>query len=484
MAWTTEKRYKRYEDWTQEELQQIKENIAKSPWRANYHVEPQTGLLNDPNGFSYFDGKWVVFYQNFPFGAAHGLKCWIQLESDDLVHFTETGLRVLPDTPLDSHGAYSGSAMQFDDKLFLFYTGNVRDENWVRHPYQIGALLDKSGKLEKIDKVLIEQPAEATDHFRDPQIFNYKGQFYAIVGGQNLDKQGYVKLYKALDNDYTNWEAVGDLDFGNDKTAYMMECPNLVFINDQPVLLYCPQGLSKDLLDYGNIYPNMYKIGQSFDTSKAAMIDPSPIQNLDYGFECYATQAFNAPDGRALTVSWLGLPDVEYPSDRFDHQGAFSLVKELTLKDGKLYQYPVPAIKNLRAEEEPFTSRTDSKNSYELELNLAADTEHEIVLFADKDGKGLRINFDLKVGQVTVDRSQAGEPFALDFGTSRSCNIDKETTNASIFIDKSIFEIFINEGEKVFSGRVFPREDQTGIAITKGNPTGTYYELEYGRKAN
>ena len=31
MAWMTEKRYKRYEDWTQEELQQIKENIAKSP---------------------------------------------------------------------------------------------------------------------------------------------------------------------------------------------------------------------------------------------------------------------------------------------------------------------------------------------------------------------------------------------------------------------------------------------------------------------
>ena len=76
----------------------------------------------------------MVFYQNFPFGAAHGLKCWVQMESNDLVHFTETGLRVLPDTPLDSHGAYSGSAMQFDDKLFLFYTGNVRDENWVRHP--------------------------------------------------------------------------------------------------------------------------------------------------------------------------------------------------------------------------------------------------------------------------------------------------------------------------------------------------------------
>ena len=112
-----------------------------------------------------------------------------QLESDDLIHFRETGVKVLPDTPLDSHGAYSGSAMQFGDNLFLFYTGNVRDENWIRHPYQIGALMDKDGKITKIDKILIDQPADSTDHFRDPQIFNFKGQYYAIVGGQDLDKK-------------------------------------------------------------------------------------------------------------------------------------------------------------------------------------------------------------------------------------------------------------------------------------------------------
>ena len=94
-------------------------------------------------------------------------------------------------------------------------------------------------------KILIDQPADATDHFRDPQIFNFKGQYYAIVGGQDLEKKGFVRLYKAVDNDYTNWQEVGDLDFNNDRTAYMMECPNLVFVGEQPVLLYCPQGLDK-----------------------------------------------------------------------------------------------------------------------------------------------------------------------------------------------------------------------------------------------
>lgn len=295
MEWTTERRYRRYEDWSNDEIKQIEEKMAQSPWHTRYHVEPKTGLLNDPNGFSYFNGKWILFYQNFPFGAAHGLKSWVQLESDDLVHFTETGVKVLPDTPLDSHGAYSGSAMQFGDQLFLFYTGNVRDENWIRHPYQIGALMDKEGKITKIDKILIDQPADSTDHFRDPQIFNFKGQYYAIVGGQDLEKKGFVRLYKAVGNDYTNWQAVGDLDFANDRTAYMMECPNLIFVGEQPVLLYCPQGLDKAVLDYDNIYPNMYKIGASFDPENAKIVDVSPLHNLDYGFEAYATQAFNAP---------------------------------------------------------------------------------------------------------------------------------------------------------------------------------------------
>lgn len=51
MEWTTERRYRRYEDWTKEEKQAIQDHMAKSPWHTHYHVEPKAGLLNDPNGF-------------------------------------------------------------------------------------------------------------------------------------------------------------------------------------------------------------------------------------------------------------------------------------------------------------------------------------------------------------------------------------------------------------------------------------------------
>ncbi len=472
-------RYRAYSDWTSQEIQEINNNVKKSPWHATYHIEPKTGLLNDPNGFSFFNGKYTLFYQNWPFGAAHGLKQWVHTESEDLVHFTETAVRLLPDHAHDSHGAYSGSAYEIDGKLFLFYTGNVRDENWVRDPLQIGAWMDKEGKIEKFENVLIQQPNDVTEHFRDPQIFEYKGQFFAIVGAQSLDKKGFIKLYKAVDNNVENWEFVGDLKFGGTGSEYMIECPNLVFVDDKPVLLYSPQGLDKSELDYNNIYPNTYKICQTFDTKNAELIGASEILNLDYGFEAYATQGFNAPDGRTLIVSWIGLPDVDYPTDKYDYQGAMSLVKELTIKDGKLYQYPVEAITSLRDSEENFSEKSTTSNTYELEVTFPANDKSELLLFADDKGNGLRLTVDTKEGIVTLDRNKAGVQYATDFGTSRHCSIYKDETTANIFVDKSIVEIFINKGEKVFTSRVFPEEGQDGIQIVSGKPSGKYFELKY-----
>lgn len=63
----------------------------------------------------------------------------------------------------------------------------------------------------------------------------------------------------------------------------MIECPNIVFVDGKPVLLYCPQGLDKAELDYNNIYPNTYKIFQDFDPEKAALVGGTPIINLTTG---------------------------------------------------------------------------------------------------------------------------------------------------------------------------------------------------------
>lgn len=474
-----ETRYRAYSDWSKEEIAKINENVNQSPWHASYHIEPRTGLLNDPNGFSFFNGKYNLFYQNWPFGAAHGLKEWIHTESDDLVHFYVTGAELRPDTEHDSHGAYSGSAYEVDGKLFLFYTGNVRDKKWIRDTLQIGAWMDKDQNITKCENILIHKPADVTEHFRDPQIFNYKGQLYTIVGAQNLEKSGFIKVYKATDNNVETWEEVGNLDFGSTGSEYMIECPNLLFVDEKPVIIYCPQGLDKSELNYDNIYPNTFKICQSFDTENIKLVGASEIQNLDYGFEAYATQGFNTPDGRTLIVSWIGLPDIDYPTDKYDYQGAMSLVKELSIKDGKLYQYPVETITSLRVSSEEFTSKVETNNTYELELTFPTNQKSELLLFSDSKGNGLSLIVDTKEGKIILDRSKAGIQYATNFGTIRECSIDTKETTANIFVDNSIIEIFINKGEKVFTSRVFPENHQNGIQIKSGEPTGKYFELKY-----
>src|SRR5699024_12747249 len=98
--------------------------------------------------------------------------------------------------------------------------------------------MDKDHKIIKCKDVLIQQPSDVTEHFCDPQIFKYDDQIYAIVGAQSPEKSGFIKLYKALDNNVENWEEVGNLEFGGTGSEYMIECPNLVFVDGKPVLLY------------------------------------------------------------------------------------------------------------------------------------------------------------------------------------------------------------------------------------------------------
>ncbi len=52
MEWTTEHAYRRYEDWSNDEINKSRKRWHNLLGMLNY-VEPKQELLNDPNGFSY-----------------------------------------------------------------------------------------------------------------------------------------------------------------------------------------------------------------------------------------------------------------------------------------------------------------------------------------------------------------------------------------------------------------------------------------------
>jgi len=481
--WTTPDRYKKYNDWDELYLKELAQTVLQSPWRLGYHIQPKTGLLNDPNGFSYFNGKWHLFYQAYPIGPVHGVKSWAHLTSDNLIDWCDEGLALEPDSSFDSHGVYSGSALPVGDKLLLAYTGNVRDEEWNRHSYQLGAWMSSDNNIEKIDKPLIANPPEGYTHeFRDPQIIPFNNDYLLVIGAQTVEKEGKALTYSS--DNLLDWSFNGELHFTDESMGFMVECPNLVFSNDKALLLFCPQGLDKSICHYDNIYPNMYVIADKLDSKNNSLVNPSQLKNLDEGFDVYATQAFNAPDGRALSISWVGLPEIAYPTDNYGWAHCLSLVKELVIKDNKLYQLPIIETKQLRKNsknlvEETVTKLNTKTNCYELDINFNHATNGKITLMADESySSGLDITFDLTCGKMNIDRSHVGQTFGEEFGSNREFSISKDALNLQIFVDESIIEVFINHGEQVATMRVFPDKNNTYLLIESDEThSSTIHEL-------
>jgi beta-fructofuranosidase len=53
-----------------------KEDVSHHQWRLKYHVMPAVGWMNDPNGFSFFNGEYHLFYQHHPFSPEWGPMHW------------------------------------------------------------------------------------------------------------------------------------------------------------------------------------------------------------------------------------------------------------------------------------------------------------------------------------------------------------------------------------------------------------------------
>nr|WP_268744891.1 GH32 C-terminal domain-containing protein [Agrilactobacillus composti] len=254
------------------------------------------------------------------------------------------------------------------------------------------------------------------------------------------------------------WTLKGELHYSDQNLGYMVECPNLIFIDQQPVLIFCPQGLSQTIASYDNIYPNMYIVGEAFDWDTLSFINPTGPQNLDGGFDVYATQAFNAPDDQAYAISWLGLPDTTYPSDAENWQGCFSLVKHLTLVAGQLRQQAV-AQGLAKAAFDPKTA--DLQLQEKLQFDFPNFPKGQLQIKAQHSSDKLTLSFDAQTHSLTVDRGQMGQPVALDHGTIRSIQLPATALRLTLWLDHSAFELYVNDGAQVVSGRLFPRQADT-----------------------
>lgn len=308
------------------------------------------GLLNDPNGFIYHDGVWHLFYQWCPWGAVHGLKYWYHVTSSDLISWENQGVGLRPDTFYDNRGNHSGSGISVDGKLYFFYTGNHRDEDWTRTPYTCAAVLEKDGVLRKFPKPLFTPRKGYTEHQRDPKIVYRKDRsmYYIFIGAQSDDLRGKVLIYQSKKLE-EGWVFAGELKVpGYEAFGGMWECPCMEHIGGKDVFIFFLQYTKLPGRGESTNH-NLYMIG-NMDYETLTFVPESGYHYLDYGFDFYAAQTAANVKGRekAILIGWMGLPDNHYPTEEEDWEGSLSLPRELRVEDGHLIQTPVEGIEKLR----------------------------------------------------------------------------------------------------------------------------------------
>lgn len=451
------------------ELAQECSGPTECEFRPSWHVAPPQGLLNDPNGFIYHNGEYHLFYQWYPYACVHKDKYWAHLTSKDLVNWEWRPLGLTPSDWFDSHGVFSGHALSNGDELMLFYTGNTRIGNErFRQTTQCLAVSENGIDFKKLGPIVPELPPGVTEHIRDPKIVKRGDEWLMFLGAQTIDLKGRLAIYTS--KDLKQWQFKGL--FGDEigDFGYMWECPDFFELNGQNFVVAGPQGIESDSKHHTIPHHNgIFKAEFSDDNTPIL----GGFQNLDMGFDFYAPQTMETPDGRRIMSGWMGLPDeIEHPTNQWVHQ--LTALRQLTFADGKLMQWPIAEIEALRTEKQSLNlSEGDTfhglaTKSFDMEIVL--DNGSELKLHdSGEEYVSIRLEDNTLYFDRTHTQIQQGDKI-------RELKLDSAGAELRILSDNSSLELFINGGEQVMSARVFTNGN--GITLEKGQGSIELYELK------
>ena len=206
---------------------------------------------------------------------------------------------------------------------------------------------------------------------------------------------------------------------------------------------------------------------------------------IDYGPDFYAVRSWvNGPenDDRRIWVAWLGswLYAREVPTTPWKGGHSFPRTVELkTLPEGiQLVQQPVKEIESLRSGHFQIKNKmvkgrlvipqlTKFENTYEIITEIeAGDAEEAGFDIAAGKNEKTTITYNFKTATVSVDRKQSGEVnFSPAFPRVYSAPASKtgRTVKLHFLVDKSVLEVFVNQGEAAITSQMFPADKSYGV---------------------
>lgn len=313
-----------------------------------YHYKPKSGWVNDPNGLVYFNGYYHIFYQHAPDFELPWKQPmhWGHAITKDFLCWEELPVALYPDQTYDNNGCWSGSAIVQDGVLYLFYASVYTPAN----------------SNENIQTISI---AYSTDgiHFikykNNPVIKHYPDEcgpdfrdpavcctngIYYCIIASGNSHERKAHLLLYKSSNLFDWIYCGII-YEWDECKYA-ECPSFMTAGDKFLLAtsVCP-------------IEKQHYFSLMFGEFKNEKFIPEYTAEVDKGPDQYAGQIFLDHKGRNILISWI--PGWLYQGYAEHDVGCMSIPREIKLLDGKIKAYPVEEVKHLLKDCDSAVKRTD-----------------------------------------------------------------------------------------------------------------------------
>lgn len=459
-------------------------NCISKEEKPSFHLCAPIGWINDPNGFSTFNNEYHLFYQYHPYDVVWGPMYWGHSKTNDFIKWEQLPIALAPEASYDMGGCFSGSALEYDGKHVIMYTGVLdnKDENGERVVRQTQCIAIGDGenyeKLECNPVITHEMLPEGSslEDFRDPKIWREGEEFYCVVASRSNDGSGQILMYKS--NNLKEWEFVTIVDNSKNKVGRMWECPDLFSLNGKGVLIISPQEVKATKDGFHNGSNTAYLI-EKYDNEKKSF-ERESCNVIDFGLDFYAPQTLESIDGRRIMIGWMHSWENRIVPGNFKWCGMMTMPRELTIRDGCLIQNPIREIENyykntveynnliikdevsldgIFGRELDITIDIDGSQAEEFKIKLAKNNEYETI-----------ISFNSKKNIIEFDRSYSGSYGDILHKREMKVRDKNGKVKMRLIIDKYSVEIFANDGEQVMTSTFYTPLEATGITFaSEGN---------------
>ncbi|MDE7131820.1 MAG: glycoside hydrolase family 32 protein [Lachnospiraceae bacterium] len=466
--------------------EEVSEKIIAKGDRPAFHLSARTGWMNDPNGFSYYDGKYHLFYQYHPYDCHWGPMHWGHAVSEDLLHWEYLPAALAPDEIYDRDGCFSGSAVTLHDgRQLLMYTGVLKEQqgNGGFCETQTQCLAVGDGiDYEKYDKNPVitakDLPEGCSSHdFRDPKMWRKEdGTYCCVIGNRPADGSGQILLFESKDGFEWNYKKV--LAYNGNRFGKMWECPDFFKLGEKWLLITSPQDMLPSGFEYHNGNGTLCLIGD-FDEETETFTEQYD-QSIDYGIDFYAPQTVLTPDGRRIMIGWMQNWDTcDFRAQNVSWFGQMSLPRELSVENGRLYQRPIRELDKLRcnmAEHKDvsfsgeITLEGVKGRRVDMQLSIKPEDGQDIyqkfaIRFAQNDQFRTSLSFHPRDSILKIDRKFSGSRRAIIHQRRSQVNSENGSLKLRIILDRFSAEVFVNDGEQVLTAIVYTEQEADGISF-------------------